>query len=75
MFLSNVRSLCNKTDEFLCNLQIKETTKFAVYFASQTHGLTPPFPIQPCSPVGLTIYRSDRSRDDKGRLAEGVFAS
>ena len=32
MFLSNVRSLCNKTDEFLCNLQTKRDYKVCCIF-------------------------------------------
>ena len=39
-----------RSTSFCAIYKLKEITKIDLYFASQRHGWTPPFLIQPCSP-------------------------
>ena len=71
MLLSNVRSLRNKTDEFLCNLQIKRDYKDCSIFCFTETCLDATIPDSAVQPPGLTIYRSDRSRDETGKARGG----
>ena len=72
MFLSNVRSLRNKTDEFLCNLQTNRDYKHCSIFCFTETWLDATIPDSAVQPPGLTIYRSDRSRDETGKTRGGV---
>ena len=74
MFLSNVRSLRNKTDEFLCNLQTKRGYKDCSIFCFTETWLDATIPDSALQPAGLTIYRRDRLATRLGRLAEGMSA-
>ena len=71
MFLSNVRSLRNKTDEFLCNLQTNRDYKHCSIFCFTETWLDATIPNSAMQPPGLTIYRSDRSRDETGKTRGG----
>ena len=71
MFLSNVRSLRNKTDEFLCNLQTNRDYKHCSIFCFTVTWLDATIPDSAVQPPGLTIYRSDRSRDETGKTRGG----
>ena len=75
MFLSNVRSLRNKTDEFLCNLQTNRDYKHCSIFCFTETWLDATISDSAVQPPGLTIYRSDRSRDETGKTRGGVSAS
>ena len=69
MFLSNVRSLCNKTDEFLCNLQTNRHYKDDSVFSFTETWLEATIPDSVVQPPGLTIYRSDHSCDETGKAS------
>ena len=71
MFLSNVRSLRNKTDEFLCNLQTNRDYKHCSIFCFTETWLDATIPDSAVQPPGLIIYRSDRSRDETGKTRGG----
>ena len=71
MFLSNVRSLRNKADEFLCNQQTKRDYKDCFIFCFTDTWLDATIPDSAVQPPGLTIYRSDRSRDENRKARGG----
>ena len=71
MILSNVRSLRNKTDEFLCNLQTKRDYKDCCIFCFSETWLDATIPDSAVQRPGLTIYRRDRSRDETGKAWGG----
>ena len=67
-FLSNVRSLRNKTDEFLCNIQTKRDCSIFCFTETWLDATIRDSAVQP---PGLTIYRSDRSRNETGKARRG----
>ena len=71
MFLSNVRSLRNKTDEFLCNLQTKRDYKDSSLFSVTETWFDATIPDSIVQPLGLTIYKSDWSHNETGKARGG----
>ena len=56
-----------KTDEFLCNIQTKRDYKDSSIFCFTETWLDATIPGSAVQPPGLTIYRSNRSRDETGK--------